>query len=357
MRIDEIDKNLKVETTLGLTDVVFTDVRRDPFCVYGLYDYKNQPVFRRMPEDVARAVNDGVYGLHIHTAGGRVRFSTDSPYVAIRCKMQGVTQFPHMTLCGTSGFDLYEHQNGVDIYRGTFMPPVGMKDGYASVQYPNSEADGRMHDYTIHFPLYNDVMSLEIGVRCDAQIGCGAKYLPLAPIVYYGSSITQGGCASRPGNAYQNIISAKRNIDHINLGFSGSARGEDAIADYIASLEMSVFVCDYDHNAPTPEHLEATHEKLYRTVRAAHPDLPILFVTKPDALYRPDDVRRRDIVFATYRKAYDENPKTAGFIDGHTLFGAEYHDACTVDTCHPNDAGFVRMASVIGAEIERLLRG
>ena len=77
MRIDEIDKNLKVEKALGLDDVVFIDVRHDPFRVYGLYDYKNQPVFRRLPEDVARATNDGVYGLHIHTAGGRVRFSTD----------------------------------------------------------------------------------------------------------------------------------------------------------------------------------------------------------------------------------------------------------------------------------------
>ncbi|MGM9624430.1 MAG: SGNH/GDSL hydrolase family protein [Eubacteriales bacterium] len=354
MRIDEIDRNLKVETTLGLTDVVFTDVRHDPIRVYGLYDYKNQSVFRRMPEDTARAVNEGVADLHLHTAGGRVRFSTDSPYIAVRCRMQSVTQFPHMTLAGTSGFDLYEHKNGVDVYCGTFMPPVGMKDGYSSVR--NMRADGSMHDYTIHFPLYNDVMTLEIGLRAGSQIGCGAEYRSYAPIVYYGSSITQGGCASRPGNAYQNIISAKRNIDHINLGFSGSARGEDVIAEYIASLDMSVFVCDYDHNAPSPEHLAATHEKLYRTVRASHPDMPIIFVSKPDALYLDDDIRRRDIIYATYRKAYADNPLTAGFIDGHTLFGADYHDACTVDGCHPNDAGFVRMADVIGAEIDRLLR-
>ena len=354
MRIEEIDKNLKVESAMGLTDVIFTDVRSDPFRVYGFYDYKNQPVFRRLPEDVARATNDGVYGLHIHTAGGRVRFSTDSPYIAIRCKMQGVTLFPHMTLAGTSGFDLYETKNGTDGFRGTFMPPVGMKDGYSSYQCPNM--DGKMHDYTIHFPLYNDVISLEIGLKEGSLVGGGADYKPTAPIVYYGSSITQGGCASRPGNAYQNIISAKRNIDHINLGFSGSARGEDAICDYMASLPMSVFVCDYDHNAPSAEHLLATHEKLYDKIRAAHPDIPVIFVTKPDALYREDDVRRWDIVYATYKKAYAKNPKTAGFINGHTLFGTEYHDACTVDTCHPNDAGFVRMADVIDAEIDRLMR-
>ncbi|MGN1408583.1 MAG: SGNH/GDSL hydrolase family protein [Eubacteriales bacterium] len=354
MRIEEIDRNLKVETALGLTDIVFSDVRNDPFRVYGLYDYKNQPVFRRMPESIARAVSDGVYGLHLHTAGGRVRFSTDSPYIAVRCNMQSVTNFPHMTLAGTSGFDLYEHMNGIDVYCGTFMPPVGMTNGYSSVRYQNT--DGRIHDYTIHFPLYNDVMTLEIGLKEGSQIGSGAEYLSLAPIVYYGSSITQGGCASRPGNAYQNIISAKRNIDHINLGFSGSARGEDAMAAYIASLDMSVFVCDYDHNAPSPEHLAATHEKLCRTIRIAHPDIPMILVSKPDALFREDDIRRRDIIYATYGKLYSDDPLTVGFIDGHTLFGTEYHDACTVDGCHPNDAGFVRMADVIGAEIDRLLR-
>ena len=354
MRIDEIDKNLKVEKALGLEDIVFIDVRRDPFSVYGLYDYKNQPVFRRLPEDVAKATNPGVYGLHIHTAGGRVRFSTDSPYIAIRCKMQSITHMPHMPLIGMSGFDLYEHKFGVDTYIRSFMPSWDMKDGYESVQHIYN--DGQMHDYTIHFPLYNDVISLEIGLREGSALTGGVKYADIKPVVYYGSSITQGGCASRPGNAYQNIISARRNIDHINLGFSGSARGEDAIVDYMATLDMSVFVCDYDHNAPSAEHLEATHEKLYRKIRDKNPDLPIIFVTKPDNLYTDDAALRREIVYKTYRKAYAENPRRAAYIDGCSLFSAEYRDCCTVDTCHPNDIGFLCMAEVIGAEIDRMLR-
>ena len=199
MRIDEIDKNLKVENALGLDDIVFIDVRRDPFSVYGLYDYKNQPVFRRLPEDVAMATNPGVHGLHIHTAGGRVRFSTDSPYIAIRCKMQSVTHMPHMPLIGMSGFDLYEHKMGVDTYIRSFMPNWDMKNGYESVQHIYN--DGKMHDYTIHFPLYNDVISLEVGLKEGSALTGGAKYADIKPVVYYGSSITQGGCASRPGNA------------------------------------------------------------------------------------------------------------------------------------------------------------
>ena len=353
MRIEEIDKNLKVETALGLSDVIFADVRNAPFSVYGLYDYKNQPVFRRLPEDIAAATNDGVRDLALHTAGGRVRFSTDSPYIAIRCKMSSVTHFPHMPLIGTSGFDLYEFKNGVARYIRSFMPPYDMKDGYEAVQYVS---DGTMKDYTIHFPLYNGVVSLEIGLREGSVLTGGPAYADLKPIVYYGSSITQGGCASRPGNAYQNIISAHRNIDHINLGFSGSARAEDVIVEYMAGMEMSLFVCDYDHNAPTADHLEATHEKLYRTIRAKNPDLPIIFVSKPDNWLDKEAIRRRDIIYRTYQKAYAENPARTGYIDGYSLFGAEYRDCCTVDTCHPNDAGFVRMAEVIGHEIDRLLR-
>ncbi len=353
MRIEDIDKNLKVETVLGRDDLVFADVRSEPFRVYGLYDYKNQSVFRRLPEEVARATNPGVYDLHTNTAGGRVRFSTDSPYIAIRCRMPRITRMSHMAFTGIAGFDLYEHQHGLDLYRQTFIPPFDMTEGYSSMHLVSE--DGAMHNYTIHFPLYNDVESLEIGLVSGSRLEAGPAYADIKPIVYYGSSITQGGCASRPGNAYQNIISARRNYDHINLGFSGSAWAEDVIAEYIAGLEMSVFVCDYDHNAPDQHHLEKTHERLYRTVRDKHPNLPILFISKADYLAHETTIWRRDVIFNTYRKAYDEN-RRVGYIDGYAMYGVSWRDACTVDGTHPNDAGFLRMADVIGPEIERLLR-
>ena len=203
---------------------------------------------------------------------------------------------------------------------------------------------------------YNDVVSLEIDLREGSVLTGGVMYADIKPVVYYGSSITQGSCASGPGNAYQNIISALRNIDHINLGFSGSARGEDAIVDYMAGLDMSVFVCDYDHNAPTAEHLEAIHEKLYRKIREKNPDLPIIFITKPDILNTRDAAHRREIIYKSYRKAYAENSRRTTYIDGSSLFPAAYRDYCTVDACHPNDIGFLCMAEVIGAEIDRMLR-
>ncbi len=354
MKIENIDQNFKVETIDGFDDIIFMDIRCEPFSVYGLYCYKTEPFFCRMPNTIAKTVNEGVLALSTNTAGGRIRFATDSSVIAIRCKMPSISRMPHMPLCGSSGFDLYEHIDGVDIYLQTFVPPYDMCNGYQALRQVSN--DGKLHKYTIHFPLYNDVTFVEIGIKANARLERGAAYRDIKPIVYYGSSITQGGCASRPGNAYQNIISAKRNIDHINLGFSGSARGEAVMAEYIASLDMSLFVCDYDHNAPTSEHLSETHEALYRTVRSVHPTLPILFLTRPKAQYNADEEKRLDIVYRTYQKAHNDAPELAHFIDGRTLFGPTYADACTVDGCHPNDAGFVCMADAIGNEIDKILK-
>lgn len=354
MKIEEIDRNLKIEKQFDRSDVVFMDVRKPPFRIYGLYAPTEGEDFIRLPAEIAEKTNEGVAHLARHTAGGRVRFKTNSPFIAIRTVMKEITRFPHMPMTGVSGFDLYHHTpDGCDTFLTAFTPPVEMQNGYQSLQ--KGVGDGRMHTYTIHFPLYNTVSSLEIGLQAGAELEAGEEYLPMAPVVYYGSSITQGGCASRPGNAYQNIISSRSNMDHINLGFSGSARGEEVMARYIASLNMSVFVMDYDHNAPTCAHLEATHEPFFRIIRAAHPTLPIILVSKPDARADEDTAARRHVIYSTYHHALLCGDRHVSFVDGWSFFEPAYHDLCTVDGCHPNDAGFIGMARVLGREISRVL--
>jgi hypothetical protein len=133
-----------------------------------------------------------------------------------------------------------------------------MQDGYESVIRFETR---RKREITINFPLYSSVSALYIGLEENAVVEPSAGYKNKKPMVFYGSSITQGACASRPGNSYANIVSRTLGIDHINLGFSGNAKGEQTMADYIASLDMSVFVYDYDYNAPDPEHLQNTHQK------------------------------------------------------------------------------------------------
>lgn len=127
------------------------------------------------------------------------------------------------------------------------------ENGYSVTKTVN---DGKLRNYILYFPNYNDVKELKIGVDDGARVGHGKKYKDLLPILYYGSSITQGGCASRADNSYQALISKWTNIDFLNFGFSGSALGEETMAEYISALNCSVFVMDYDFNAPNPDFLK-----------------------------------------------------------------------------------------------------
>ena len=285
--------------------MIFRDVREDPFTVYGLYHYRQEPVFRRLPQSVAMQANEGVQTLHTNTAGGRVKFKTNSKTITIQCDMPSLCDMPHMPRCGSSGFDL---------------------------------------------------TSLHIGLDDNATLASGQPYRFPLPVVYYGSSITQGGCASRPGNSYPAVISRKYDCDFLNLGFAGSAKGEPALAEYIAQLPMSAFVLDYDHNAPDVEHLQSTHEAFYQRIRRQQPTLPILLVGRPDFyMHKQDDSQRRDVILTTYRNALQNGDSNVYFLDGHSLFEGDERDACTVDGKHPNDLGFHRMASVIGSVIGTLL--
>lgn len=358
MKISDIDKNLAVESGLNLSDAVWFDSKEAPFSIHGIERAEPGKLFLRMPRETAKAVSTNVYVLNQHTAGGRIRFRTNSKYIAIKAEMPEGSVMPHMTILGTGGFDLYINDGREYRYENSFMPN-GKIESYES----SRATDGKWHTYTINMPLYAAVKEVYIGLAADAELEPAEDYTYTKPVLYYGSSITQGGCASRPGNAYQAMISRMFDTDYINLGFSGSAKAEDAMIEYLASIDASFFVCDYDHNAPNAAHLEATHEKLVRAYRAAHPETPIILVSRPDyapekGAYNPDradDERRRVIVRATYEKLFSEGDKYIGYIDGAHLFDGELRDSCTVDGCHPNDLGFFRMAQVIGAEIQKYL--
>ena len=348
MDICEIDKNFAVETNLKEKDIVFHHILEEPISVYGVR-YENGYFFR-MPKAVATTVNPGVASLCGNTAGGRIRFVTDSPYIAIKVKYHSVHRSDHFPLCGTAGFDLYYNEgNGFD-YFATFRPPYHMVDTYESIHYPNK---GKC-TYQINMPLYSTVAMVWIGIKEGSVLEQAEGYPNEKPVVFLGSSITQGGCASRPGTAYTEMLSRRLNFDYINLGFSGSCRAEDTMIDYIASLDMSVLVYDYDHNAPTPEHLMETHEKGYLRIREQHPNLPIIMLTAPKWNISPYYATRRDIIRANYERAVARGDKNVYFIDGETLFSICKKDG-TVDDTHPNDLGFFSMAEAIAPILEKLL--
>ena len=328
-------------TNIERPDIELYNIRENNFKIDGVF-WENG-YFRRIPEAVAKTVNDGVLFLHTNTAGGRVRFITDSGYIAIHAEMDGVNGMDHIALTGEAGFDLYERKNdGYQRYINTFRPPSGMRTGYESVidLYCREK-----REYVINFPLYANVKDLYIGVRADAVIEAPTPYKYDLPVVCYGSSITQGGCASRPGNSYQAIISRRLDCNFINLGFSGSARGEDTITEYIKNIPMSCFVYDYDHNAPTVEHLKKTHEKMFKIIREKQPNLPIILMLSRPVFYLNDDEKRRlETVKRTYLNAIEAGDKNVYFIPGPQLIREDTIETATVDCCHPNDSGFLSMA-------------
>jgi hypothetical protein len=139
----------------------------------------------------------------------------------------------------------------------------------------------------------------------------------------------------------------------VNLGFSGCGRGEPAVAEAIAGLDLAVFVLDYDHNAPTVAHLESTHAPFFNIVRSGNPSLPIILMSRCDFHGSPADVERRDAIRRTYASAVAAGDTRVWFVDGETLFGTEDREACTVDGCHPNDLGFYRMFRTVLPVLEK----
>lgn len=341
----QIDRNFAVESTLGKDDIRFYNVEQLPFRVYGVFKENGQ--YCRMPGKVAEQVSERVNVLYKKTAGGRVRFCTDSTYVAIKAVMHGVVRIPVLSHVGGNGFDLYADGEFIESY----MPSIDMKDGYESLIDLKTKQE---REILIHFPLYAGVTELYIGLEEGACVKEAPLYEGDAPIVYYGSSITQGGCASRPGMSYQNMLARRLNRDFLCLGFSGNAKAEDAMTDYIKGLTMSAFVLDYDHNAPTLEHLKNTHEKMFRGIRQAQPNLPILILPRPRYTLSKVAQERYAVIRQTYENALAAGDRNVHFIDGPTLMALCGNEG-TIDGCHPNDLGFTSMAKAIGDVLEQIL--
>lgn len=335
--IADIDKNFMIETKIDKEDIKFYDADSSPFKIYGVY--KDGERYRRMPEEVARSVSEGVHFLHANTAGGRIRFVTDSSYIVINAKMSGVERMSHFAVTGMVAFDLYAD----NLYAGTFIPPYNATDGFESIR---NFGDTKKREITINFPLYSNVDSLYIGLQEGATVEEAPSYKNSKPIVYYGSSITQGGCASRPGMSYQNIITRALDYDYINLGFSGSARAEDEMIEYIKNLDMPLFVLDYDYNAKNPDYLEATHEKLFLAVRKAHPDIPIIIMSRPRHYLTDVEQRRLEIIKATYNNAIERGDKKVYLLTNKELTALCKGEG-SVDGCHPTDFGFQAMANAL----------
>lgn len=343
LSIKDIDPNFKALEIDG-TPLVFQTADRPPFRLSGLPWYAQERQWCRLPQTLLPSASDGVRWLGWNTSGVRVHFRTDSSAIGLHATLRDGVDMSHMARSGSGGFDLYEGSGSAKVFRSNLRHDPGctaVRGLFCRAMPP------QMREWTVYFPLYSGVSSFSIGLDPDSRVEPPAPFDYEHPVLFYGSSITQGGCASRPGNSHAAIITRRLNADLVNWGFSGNAIGEPVMARTIATLNLSAFVLDYDHNAPSAEHLDATHEPFFRIIRQAHPDLPVVFVSKPDFYGTSQCLRRRDLIRRTWEKASSAGDRRVWFVDGETLFGSTERDLCTVDGCHPNDIGFLRMADAI----------
>ena len=350
--IDSIDKNFKIDTNIEAEGLCWYEASKAPFGLHGITC--DEDGYRRMDSDVAKEVSDGVFALHRHTSGGRVTFETESDYIAIHAVCDKCRPST-MPLTAYIGFDLYlDKPDGLE-FTNVFVPPGDTKGEYEGIYYFREPGP---HKVLIHFPLYSSVRSFYIGLRENAVVRAYSPYVAAEPVVFYGSSITQGGCVSRPGNSFPAIFSRLSGRDFCCFGFSGSAHGEARMAEYLASLPMSMFVMDYDHNdCDNLPQLAERHEAFYKIVRKAHSDIPIVIMSAPYAartFFQSHPARSKAIIRQTYRNA-KKTGEWVSFIDGEHIFGKD-KDAALTDRIHPNDFGHLQMAKGLLRCTKRMLQ-
>lgn len=365
MDIKNIDKNFDTTFTPP-EDIEWLSVLQVPFSLHGVFYAEEEGVYRRMPKAVADSVSEGVAFLSKHTAGGRIRFSTNSPYLAVRVEEPFEDPFPHMTIVGKCGISMFVDGEFV----GTVMPwyrqiidadPSCGGSGtivFDGIKYPYGVTE-TPYEAQIFMPLYSGVKAVYIGVKKGSLLQAPKGYTYSKPVLFYGSSITQGGCASKAGDDYVARLCRTLDTEIINLGFSGNAKGEREMAEYLADLHPSVFVMDYDHNAPSVEHLANTHFSLYETFRKKNPTTPIIMMTMPKVEEyddRPVNKARKEEILKTFARAKELGDENVYYIDCYGCFGEKVDGECgTVDETHPDSLGFLRMAERVYPVLKKLL--
>ncbi|MEJ7605275.1 MAG: SGNH/GDSL hydrolase family protein [Bryobacteraceae bacterium] len=312
---------------------------------------ENKGELFRLPARLKGELPPAVWNLGESPSGARIRFRTDSTRVALKLSYPSAPNMTNMHAFGQTGVDLY-----VDgVYRST---AIASKDATYStpvehVFFENLPRQER--ELTIYLPLYKPVRVLGIGLDSDAKITKASRFASAKPVVFYGTSITQGGCASRSGLSYQAILGRQLNLDFVNLGFSGNGKGEPVVAAMVAEIDASAFVLDFSQNNPTVESLREVYEHFLVTLRTRHPKTPIIAITaiasSRETLRLP---QMREHVRDVVQRRMAEGDRLLTLVEGTTLLGPNRLDGL-VDGVHPNDLGFQWMADGLAPHVAGVL--
>ncbi len=337
--------------------VEWTDVRE--LGVEGQGWRETAAPFDRLPARAEGVVRAPVWNLSRHSAGLHVRFVTDATEIHARWSVTSPNlAMVHMPATGVSGLDLYAKTD-----QGEWRwLAVGRPDKQTnSVVLARGLRPGT-REYLLYLPLYNGTQSAEVGVPSGDSLSAAGPWGEgtRRPILFYGTSILHGACASRPGMTHAAILGRRFHLPHINLGFSGNGRMEPELANLLAELDPVVYVLDCLPNMNAAEVTERV-EPFVRGLRASHPRTPIVLVedrSYADAFLVSTKLERNETSRAALRAAY-ERLRKAGvrnlhYLPGEHLLGDDGEG--TVDSSHPNDLGFMRQADAQAKVLGPLLR-
>lgn len=334
-----------------------------PFHIAGLAWFAEERKYRRLPALPDGAVPSAVEHLANHTAGGQIRFQSDAASLSVRVKLTGKASMSHMPATGQCGMDCYvgppDCLNPL-YYVSTTKYNIEQTE-YECVLFTNWEK--KMRNIVLNLPLYQGVKEIMIGLDEAAVVLPPPKYASDKKVVIYGTSVTQGGCATRPGMVYSNILSRRIPLEFINLGFSGNGKGEPEVAEIVSQVpNPACLIVDYEGNCVSTELFRQTLPEFIRIYRKAHPLTPIVVASR--IRYAREELTPHLYEMRMERKLFEQElvnelreqgDQNIYFFDGTNSLGGEDFFECTVDGTHPTDLGFIRMADAYEPVLKTLL--
>ena len=357
-RVDQLDTNFAARGGRVEGELAWVSGKDPRLTVNGLpWFEENGREFIRLPKRAKGVVRDPVWELSTMPSGGRVRFKTDSSTVKLRVQhSRAELAMPHLCAVGMSGIDLYEGPPSRMTYWASNRPAEPTKP-YECLYFEKMAR--KLREFTLYLPTYNDLVLLEIGLDKDAVVKPATAFRLRKPVVVYGTSITQGGCASRVANGHVPLIGRMLGVDVVNLGFSGNGQSEPEMAELVADIDAACYVNDCIANM-TEEQMKTRYRAFNEVLLRRHPETPVLMMSA--IRYASEHYvggGRQLVTNAIARQAYQQLRKTdpghVFFLDCTKVIGLEA-DHPSVDGCHLTDLGYWRLAKAVAPVLGKILK-
>ncbi len=337
------------------TRTVWEDGRKFP--LYGKATEHTAAAYTRLPDSLKEISRQPVWDLGLNSAGLAIRFRSDAKTISVKWGRSFESRLNHMSPTGVGGLDLYTLCDGTWRFVNSARP-VGRDNEQVVIDHMTGEE----REYMLYLSLYDGVDYIRIGVEEGARLEQPAQALPRRekPMVFYGTSILQGGCCSRPGMAHTNIISRRLNREAINLGFSGNGRLDYEIAHLMAEVDAGVFVMDCVPNC-SKEEIREKMIPFFEILRGKHPSTPVIFVEDPVFTHAKFDQRMAAEIEGCNKALHEvfdqlrkRGEKHIRLVSSRDMLG---HDGeATVDGIHFTDLGMMRYADLMTPVIRKCLK-